>query len=262
MQIRHYAVRMTQKQFRLIDYTFSPSWVGTLALMICIPLFIKLGLWQYNKAILKQEVKSSYEQSLTSKALSLPEKIENYDALRHKKIKVKGYYATKYQILLDNQVENNVAGFHVLTPFKIEGRPDYVLINRGWVAGGPTHADLPVIFTPNGNVEITGLVWIPSKKIFSLESDAEKMTWNQVWQHMDMDRYRKNVDIPVLPIVIKLDPNSNAGGFVRNWQISAGRITSNMGYAYQWFGFAFASILIYLYTSIKRTSQHPNTQAH
>lgn len=253
MQIRHYAARMTQKQFRLPGYSFNPSWVGTLALIICVPLFIKLGLWQYNKAMLKQEIKSSYDQSLQSTATSLPERLDNYDAWLHKKIKTKGYYDTKFQILLDNQVENNVAGFHVITPLKIEGSADYVLINRGWVAGGVTHTDLPAVATPDEMVEITGLVSIPSKKIFSLESDTEKSTWNQVWQHLDMDRYRKNVAIPVLPIVIKLDPDSNAGGFVRNWQVSASRITSNMGYAYQWFGFAFASILIYLYTSIRRT---------
>lgn len=244
---------MTQKQFRLPGYVFSPSWVGTLALIICVPLFIKLGLWQYNKAMLKQEIKSSYDQSLASEALSLPEKLEHYDALRHKKIKTKGYYDTKYQILLDNQVENNVAGFHVITPLKIEGSANYVLINRGWVAGGATHTDFPKVSTPTELVEITGLVSIPSNKIFSLESDTEKLTWKQVWQHMDMDRYRKSVAITVLPIVIKLDPDSDAGGFVRNWQVSASRITSNMGYAYQWFGFAFASILIYLYTSITRS---------
>ncbi|NOT16288.1 MAG: SURF1 family protein [Methylotenera sp.] len=255
-------MRMTQKQFRLADYTLNPSWVGTLTLIICASLFIKLGLWQYNKAILKQEIKSIYEKSLVSEPLNLPEKLESYDVLRYKKIKTKGYYDTKYQILLDNQVENNVAGFHVLTPLKIEGRADYVLINRGWVAGGEKHSDIPAISTPKEIVEITGLVWIPSKKNFSLESDAEKVTWNQVWQYMNMDRYRKDVPIPVLPIVIKLDSNSNAGGFVRNWQVSESRISTNMGYAYQWFGFAFASLLIYLYTSIKKTSTPPKTQAH
>jgi len=75
-----------------------------------------------------------------------------------------------------------------------------------------------------------------------------------VWQHMDMERYQKSVPITVLPVVIKLDAKSNAGGFVRNWQIPASRIATNIGYAYQWFGFAFASIMIYLFTSIKKVS--------
>ncbi len=252
-------MRMTQKQFRLSDYKFSPSWLGVLVLIICVPLFIKLGLWQYNKARLKQAVQASYNASLDYDALSLPEKLGNLDMWKYKKIKITGHYETRYQILLDNQVEENRAGFHVLTPLKIEGRNDYVLINRGWIAGKATHTDLPEVSTPEGTLEIVGLVWVPSKKIFTLETAQEKRQWNEVWQHMDLERYQKSVPINLLPIVIKLDSNSNAGGFVRHWQLPAEKIATNMGYAYQWFGFAVASILIFLYTSIGKISNHHKT---
>ncbi len=249
---------MTQKQFRLAGYIFSPSLTGFLILIVCVPLFIKLGLWQYNKAMLKQELQSSYDSSLDSNALEFPDKFESLDSWRYKKVKIKGSYDTKYQILLDNQVENNQAGFHVLTPLKIEGKNDYVLINRGWIAGGALHTDIPVFTTPTQSVEVIGFVWVPSKKIFTLEGNAEKSSWHQIWQNMDMDRYQKNVALNILPVVIKLDPKSDAGGFVRNWQVPASRIATNLGYAYQWFGFAFASILIFLYTSTKKVRHSHN----
>lgn len=250
-------MRMPQKQFRFSNYIFSLSWTGLLVLIICVPLFIKLGLWQYNKAKLKQEIQTSYNASLADEALRLPARLDNLDAWKHKKVKIKGHYETKYQILLDNQVEDSRAGFHVLTPLKIEGRSDYVLVNRGWIAGGTTHTDMPLISTPEEPVEIVGLVWVPSKKIFTLESKAQKSQWNKVWQHMDLERYQNSVAIKVLPIVIKLDNKSNAGGFVRNWQLPADKIATNMGYAYQWFGFAIASILIFLYSSIKKSANQP-----
>jgi surfeit locus 1 family protein len=250
--MRHYAMRMTQKQFRFSNYIFSLSWTGLLVLIICVPLFIKLGLWQFNKAKLKQEIQTSYNASLDHAALRLPVHLHNLDTWKHKKVKVKGHYETAYQILLDNQVEDSRAGFHVLTPLKIDGRDDYVLVNRGWIAGGATHTDIPEIITPESPVEIVGLVWVPSKKIFTLESKVQKSEWNKVWQHMDLDRYQNSVAIKVLPIVIKLDTKSNAGGFVRNWQLPADKIATNMGYAYQWFGFAIASILIFLYTNIRK----------
>jgi len=247
-------MRMTQMQFRLSNYQFRPSWLGLAILIICVPLFIKLGLWQYSKAQMKQDIQTKYDASLDSSASSLPETLGNLDSWRYKKVKVIGHYETQYQILLDNQVENDQVGFHVVTPFKIAGRNDYVLINRGWVAGGNTHNETPKIETPGGQVEVMGLAWVPSKKIFTLETDAQKNTWNQIWQNMDMDRYQKSVPIHVLPLVIKMDAKSNAGGFVRNWQLPASRIATNIGYAYQWFGFAAASILIFLYTSIKKVS--------
>lgn len=222
--------------------------------MISIPLFIKLGLWQYNKAELRKEIQSSYNASLDQDALVLPDNLTDVDAWKYKKVKVKGQYETKYQILLDNQVEDNVAGFHVITPLRLDGSNDYVLINRGWVAGGAKHTDTPTINTPEHSLEIIGFVWVPSKKIFSLESDNEKSSWKTVWQHMDMERYQKSIPIHILPMVIKLDSKSNAGGFVRKWQLPASKIATNMGYAYQWFGFTIASILIFLFTSIKKAN--------
>jgi len=248
-------MRMAQKQFRFSNYIFSLSWTGLLVLMICVPLFINLGLWQYNKAKLKQDLQARYNNSLDNEALNLPARLDNPDEWKYKKIKTKGRYETEYQILLDNQTEGSRAGFHVLTPLKIDGSNEYVLVNRGWVAGGSTHTDIPVITTPETSVEIVGLVWVPSKKIFTLEDKTEHQQWNKVWQHMDMERYRKSVTISVLPVVIKLDAKSNAGGFVRNWQLPAEKIATNMGYAYQWFGFAIASILIFLYTGISKNKK-------
>jgi len=247
-------MHIRQMQFRLGNYLLRPSWQGLLILMICLPLFIKLGLWQYHKAQLGTEIQSSYNRSLEQDALSLPRNFNNLDAWKYKKVKIKGHYETEYQILLDNQVENNVAGFHVITPLKLDGSNDYVLVNRGWVAGSATHTDLPTISTPNQALEVTGLVWLPSSKIFTLESEPQKNTWNIIWQHMDMERYQKIVPIHILPLVIKLDAKSNAGGFVRNWQLPASKITTNIGYAYQWFGFALASVLIFLFTSIKKAN--------
>lgn len=248
---------MAQKQFRFSGYSFSLSWQGLLVLLICVPVFIKLGLWQYGKARLKQDIQNSYNASQDNAALSLPSRLDNPDAWKYKKVTTKGRYETQYQILLDNQVEDSRAGFHVITPLKIDGKNAYVLVNRGWVEGGARHDAIPTITTPQTPVEITGLVWLPAKKIFTLEGKTEQQQWQPVWQHMDMERYQKSVPIQVLPIIIKLDAKSEAGGFVRNWQLPAEKIATNLGYAYQWFGFAIASVLIFLYTSISKASPQP-----
>lgn len=245
---------MTQMQFRLSDFSFKPSWLGFLILLVCVPTFIKLGLWQLNKAHLKQEIQNSYNAAQDHLAQSFPQQVQDWSQWNYKKVKVSGHYETQYQILLDNQVEQSRGGFHVITPLKIEGRDEYVLVNRGWVAGTDNHSAVPDIQTPTDKLVVIGLVWQPSEKIFTLETAAQKTQWQTVWQHMDMKRYQTSVPITVLPVVIKLDAASDAGGFVRNWQLPAEKIATNMGYAYQWFGFAIASVLIFLYTSIKRTT--------
>ena len=256
----HYETPMKQLQFRIYRYVFRPSLIGTVLTLICIPLFIKFGFWQYNKAQNKLAIQTAYQAAEVDSAQAFPvtlstDEAKNVEQWNYKKVKVTGHYETQYQILLDNKVEMNQAGYHVITPFKIDQTSQYVLINRGWIAGNAQHTELPVFETPEEKVDLEGQVWIPSKKIFTLEdqtTDAESKTWQTVWQNMDMVKYQKSVPFSVSPFAIKLDTGTQAGGFLRNWQVPADRIATHIGYAYQWFGFALAALLIFLYMSISR----------
>jgi len=71
---------------------------------------------------------------------------------------------------------------------------------------------------------------------------------------MNMNSYQHSVPFVVSDLAIKLDQASDAGGFVRNWQVPVERIATNIGYAYQWFGFALATLLIYIYMSVSKVT--------
>lgn len=255
---------MKQLQFRMHRYIFQPTLVGTLITLLCIPLFIKLGLWQYSKAQQKQVIHAAYDKAKIDNALEFPlalthNHLLNVDDWKYKKVTVRGLYETKYQFLLDNQLEGDRAGYHVITPFKIEDTSVYVLVNRGWILGKDTHTELPAFTTPTGIQTLIGQIWVPSKKIFSLENkDATSQPWQPAWQNVDMAKYKHSVPFVVSDLAIKLDKDSPAGGFVRNWQIPTDRIVTNIGYAYQWFGFALAALLIYLYLSITKVMTENN----
>ncbi len=244
-------------QFKFLHLEFRPSWLGTVITVLCIPLFIKLGLWQYHKAVLKQEIQAKYAQD----AQTMPELVNYLDdplQLKYRKVILHGAFETQYQFLVDNQVENGSAGFHVITPFKIDNTAQYVLVNRGWIAGFAEHTKLPEVQTPTQKLKIIGIVWPPSDKIFTLEpvpDASEKKSWQMVWQNLDMKKFRAASPLPVLPVIIKMDPSTREGGFVRNWQMPAERIVTHLGYAYQWFGFALAALFIYLYLSFRKLEQ-------
>jgi len=243
-------------QFKFLNYELKVTLLGILLVVIAVSIFVKLGFWQYKKAILKQEIQKEYQQSIENGVIEFAPYLQSSEKLQYKKIKTSGEYVTKYQILIDNQVENSVAGYHVVTPLRIEGTDQYVLVNRGWIAGKSAHVYIPTFDTPDGIQQVEGMVWIPNKKIFTLEdknvSNQEIKNWQLVWQHLDMVQYQKVVPLKLLPVIIKLDAQSQAGGFVRNWQMPTERIATHLGYAYQWFGFAIAAMAIYLYMSIKR----------
>ncbi len=234
---------------------FRPTLVGTLVTICCIPLFIKLGFWQYSKAEQKQALQAQYDASSSHQAEAMPEDLSNPQTLRYKQVEVTGEYVKQYQILLDNQVEGETAGYHVITPLKVDGKEELVLVDRGWIAASDNHADVPQIDVPIGAQKVLGQIWVPSKKFYTLSPQPiENGEWHVLWQNMDMDAYAKAVPMKVLPVAIRMSPD-NQGGFVRNWIRPDDRIATHLGYAYQWFGFAFAAFAIYLFVGFRRGKQ-------
>ena len=234
----------------------------TLLTIAVMALCIEAGLWQYNKAQAKLALQTQLNARLTEPAVALTDqliadKIAVSADLRFLRVKFTGVYDTRYQVLLDNQVENTVAGYHVLTPMRVQGSKFYVLVNRGWVAGVPAQVgisrQLPTISTPQGLQEIEGDIALPAAKFFSLEAlPASDRKWQPVWQHLDMQRYAKSVSVGVQPFVVRLDTASKAGGFMRNWPPPGENISMHLGYAYQWFGFALTLLVIYIVLNLKK----------
>lgn len=234
---------------------FKPSLIGTIAICVCIPLFVHLGLWQYQKAMLKQGLQNQYDINGRQQSENLPVDFGRLEDLRYKNIVVLGQYLDQYQILLDNQVEGEQPGYHVITPLRMQDRDQVILIDRGWIPALPDHSNLPVIETPIGMQKVEGQVWVPSVKFFTLKADvASNQHWHPLWQNMDMKSYAKAVPFNVAPVVLRMSPN-NSGGFVRNWVRPDDRIEMHLSYAYQWFGFAFATLAIYLVVGFRRGTQ-------
>jgi surfeit locus 1 family protein len=243
-------------------YQFTPSWFGFVITLISMTLFVKFGLWQYGKAQTKLLIRTANEAASRSSVISFPKNIRMLDKdlteyWQYKKVIVSGSYDAKYEILLDNQTEAMQVGYHVLTPFKIADSDEYVLVNRGWIPANAVHADTPVVNTSSNKIEITGQIWVPSKKIFTLENKEvlSQEDFSRVWQHLDFDRYQNKVPMKVSALLIKLDPESTGEGFVRNWQVPIDRISTHIGYAYQWFGFAVATLCIFLYMSFNKINE-------
>lgn len=235
-----------------MKYTFRPSLFMTLATLVMMALCIKAGLWQYNKAELKQAFQTQLTARLSEPPVALPDKIADLETWRFKRVKFAGTYDTRYQVLLDNQVENTVAGYHVLTPMQVEGGKLYVLVNRGWIAGTPDRK-MPTVSTPQGRQQIEGDIGLPAAKFFTLEAPpATDGKWQQVWQNLDMARYTKSVPFAVQPFVVRLAARSTAGGFVRNWPPPGERVSMHLGYAYQWFGFAATLLVIFIVLNVKQ----------
>jgi len=235
----------------MLNYRFRPGWMGTLLLLAALPVFIKLGLWQQHKAEAKQALQSVLDQRSTEAPVALPLQLAQPEGWRYRRVSLQGSYDARYQILLDNQVEQESAGYHVLTPLLI-GDGVGVLINRGWVAADADRSRMPEVQVPAGAQALSGRVWLPPSKYFALQPETQQgATWQTVRQNIDLARYAAQVPFRLLPVVVRLDPES-PGGYVRNWPRPAERVGMHWSYAYQWYGFALAAILIYVVVNVRK----------
>ena len=232
-----------------MHYTFKPSIFMTLATLLVMALCIKLGLWQYHRAEAKQALQGRLEAGMLLAPVDLPQTIS--EEWRYRRVKFTGTYEAKFQFFLDNQVENNVVGYHVMTPLKLEGSKQYVLVDRGWIVGALDRKP-PQAEVPQGRQEIVGDIFIPLTKAFTLETPTQDGQWQTVWQSIDLARYSKAVGAQVKPFVVRLDAQSNAGGFSRNWPKPGERVRIHLGYAYQWFGFAATLFVIFIVLNVKK----------
>lgn len=244
-----------QIKLKLFNYALSTSWLSLLFTLALMTIFVKLGNWQLHKAQIKQQIETQFAASLQSNVVNLKDYLSNTEVLLYKNIEVEGVYDVSHQFLIDNQTYQGRAGFYVITPFKIKDTNSFILVNRGWVAGYANHNKLPSINTPTQSLVLQGMVWKPSEKIFSLE-DKKLLdgsgTWPVVWQNLDMSKYKKIVNQLTLPVIIKLSPNQQDDGFVREWTIPESDMAKNLSYAYQWYGFTFAAFAIWLITHIRK----------
>lgn len=245
----------------MTSFGFHPRLWTTLLTLGLIALFVSLGQWQLGKAQVKEAAQARLDAGRGEAPLALGAAIVADPAALHlKPVAARGRYDAGGQILIDNRVLHERAGFHVLTPLVIDdgaGAGTRVLVNRGWIAAPPSRAqalDPNVIAVPAGPLTVTGTAIRPSTKIFALAPDTAPAGGDAIWQNLDLARYRDASRQPVQPIVILLAPET-PHGFVRDWPRPDDRYEKHLSYAYQWYGFAATSFAIWAYFAFRREAR-------
>ena len=120
---------------------FAPQTFTTLLTIVLIALLISLGRWQLRRADEKRVLFDSFAAGTDATRLidlatpALP---------RYQHIEAGGHYDQSRQVLIDNMVNAERAGYFVITPFALTGG-GWVLVNRGWVPLGASRAERPAI---------------------------------------------------------------------------------------------------------------------
>jgi len=176
---------------------------------------------------------------------------ESLSDIEFQKIIIRGHYDTGRTLLLDNQLHRGKAGYHVITPFILNGGEKIVLVNRGWVTLGNSREQLPSIERPAVDGSIRGIANTPDTASFRMGEISLGDKWPQVIPFLDIEAMQAQYNNRLLPIIIWLDPEQ-AGYYQRVWNPVWLSPEKSRAYAWQWF--AFAAILLGLFIGLNLRS--------
>lgn len=113
------------------------------------------------------------EQKLNMEPQPLPDNLEDLNKMEYQNVTVTGHFIHDKEILMGPRGLNSpsneqsgggvfsnksTTGYHVITPFKIDGREETILVNRGWIPRDKMNPNSRKSGQIEGSVKIQGIV--------------------------------------------------------------------------------------------------------
>lgn len=227
-------------------------WLKHLLVLIVLIVLINLGLWQLRRLEERRALNQNIQAALSQPALPLRDAQIDPEVFHFRRVAVTGIFDNANSIVLRNQLMGDTPGVHLVTPLRLSGSEQAVLIDRGWLPR-PT-ADLePADLIPyevNSEVTLEGIAYRTQTRSGWLSPLDPPLREGQTrlvnWFRVDIDRIQTQVPYPLLPIFIKQLPDSSTQPDTLP-QPEALTLTegSHLGYALQWFSFAVILVITY-----------------
>jgi surfeit locus 1 family protein len=225
---------------RGLSQEFRPSLLSCLLVVALVPVFVSLGNWQMGKAESRIVRQQQLDARVAGPLLEVRDLSPALADVEYRTVRLRGEYASQGQFLLDNQYFGDQAGYAVITPLALAGG-GLILVNRGWLPFGSDRSQLPTAPLPSRIEAVEGLAVAPPRTGFALAGASNA---GAVHASIDLAATARQLGGAVAPWMVLLKPGRD-DAFAMAWPKPAERVQTNIGYAWQWYGFATASVAIF-----------------
>lgn len=236
----------------MTKWRFVPVNVGFLTLCsMFVVLCCLLGVWQLHRYDDKKNLLKIYTQRLQSLAKPFAFLSGNIKDFQFQPVVVEGEWMNNFSMLIQNKIYQSQVGFEVITPMRVEGSHQWLLVDRGWIHKERDNSILSLV-SISGKQQLMGYLKLFDEYQFTLGKnmlDPAVKPW--VMQKIDVDELRRVTKHDFYPFILRLDP-SEPYGFVRDWTISVTPPERHYMYAIQWFALAMVIFIGYLSFCIER----------
>ena len=209
--------------------------------------FCVLGFWQLDRAAEKRQLLAAYAASSTGQVMTLVQAREHVRDGLFPHVKVSGRYDPMHAWLLDDQVRNGQQGRLAFGLFMPDDGAQPLLVNRGFLAfrSDGSMPDLPEL--TDNQVTLEGMYGNAPGSGLRMGGNAlpGQSSWPKLTIYIDTAEIGEDLGRSIDSGVLLLDAEPGSV-FFRNWTPQIIPPEKHLGYAFQWFCFALASLVIFI----------------
>ena len=226
--------------------------VVTVATAITMAATASLGLWQLDRARQKTALEAAILSRAELPALGNAELLAQRDAAAalHRSVQLRGAWVPQHSVFLENRQMNGRTGFFLVTPLRLSGSDQAVLVQRGWLPRDfNDRTRVPEVVTPPGEVVVQGRLAPPPGRLYQF-GDAGS---GPIRQNIDLGAHRQETGLALLDLSVQQtggDEGEGQGRLHRQWPLPATDVHKHHGYAFQWFALCALVGGLYLWFQI------------
>lgn len=232
-----------------------PAWWSVLLTVAGVLVFVRLGVWQLHRADFKDELLRRY-------AAAAGASVQAFDAVAYQppvdvypRVRVQGRYLVDRLYLLDNPKHDSFGGVEVYAPFQPTHQNTLLLVDLGFLPGNGTDKPPQLPPLPADVQTLQGVYQPPPGTGLELGGNAlaRQTQWPKTSIYLDVDQVAADLRAKFYPRVLVLDADPSAIYVrVHTLDLSSMPPARHRAYAFQWFTFAVAAVVIFLWLHRKR----------
>ena len=212
-----------------------------LILLIAAAAFGRLGVWQVDRL---KERRAANARALVARSLPPIDLAAGKPGVQvvGRRVRAVGIYDRTHEIVLRGRSLREVPGVDVVTPLRLWGAGDsVVLVNRGFVPTPDAVTLPPDALEEPGEQEVRGLALAVSSEADS----GQPIVTNgrATWRRLDLAALRGRLPYPVLPVYLLQLPDSTLPSFPRRREAPELDDGPHLSYAIQWFAFGLMAVV-------------------
>lgn len=193
---------------------FRFSLTTTLTCLTLAGLMVWASVWQWGRHVEKQALIKTLNATLRSEPTDLPQLAStttNWETQTWRRVRFSGSYDFAREVIVRrNRGSQDHAGFHVLTPLKLDNSEQYVLVDRGFLPLGREGKEFRGRYHSPARVDAYGLVKQSMPVKFLAPKDAPTgldKPWVDLWMRVNIENMQQQLPYKVLPIYLEIMEN-------------------------------------------------------